>query len=375
MRRSFGANGGMGGGGGMLRTVQRAVRAGVGGSAQEPFSHSTATNSSTTTRSTYKPTTSNLLSLSSSTSSSFHHPVSSISNLPTWLGSSSPTPTTFSDEFEWECVDGIEDEKGVCAFYDDFVFGSVPSEDEVQHALSSLQQVLDPASFSQFIKDRLAYNSNNNVADEITSPTGLVTRVSSVGTELDWIEPSMQLCHPRMLQHHGSDRVYDAFNLLQTDPSIQLKSVVLIPKSFSKQIIIFLLTYARGWSFQLSSDKAVWDAVLSNEVVRELRESLREGMYMQLTTMYLRTWMTCSDGGSKAATNILSWIFDNTKAKVMELIDKVMKLVNELFQPPEDEKKATGGAATDSFQEKLRTSFMLSIVVLLIVVVSRAHRA
>ncbi|KAI8029170.1 hypothetical protein LOK49_LG01G01274 [Camellia lanceoleosa] len=347
MRRSFGANGGMGGGGGMLRTVQRGVRANVGGAAQEPFSHSTATNSSTTTRSTYKPTTSNLLSLYSSASSSSHLPVSSISNLPTWPGSSSsyPTTTTFSDEFEWECVDGIEDEKGVCAFYDDFVFGSVPSEDEVQHALSSLQQVLDPAAFSQFIKDRLAYNSDNDVADEITSPTGLVTRVSSVGTELDWIEPSMQPCNPRMLQRHGSDRVYDAFHLLQTDPSIQRMVV------------------------SLSSDKAVWNAILSNEVVRELRESLSEA-----DNNVLENLDDCSDGCSKAATNILSWIFDNTKAKVMELIDKVMKLVNELFQPPEDEKKTTGGAATDAFQEKLQTAFMLSIVVLLIVVVSRAHR-
>lgn len=29
----------------------------------------------------------------------------------------------------------------------------------------------------------------------------------------------------------------------------------------------------------LSSDKAVWDAVLNNEVVRELRESLIKGLY------------------------------------------------------------------------------------------------
>lgn len=31
----------------------------------------------------------------------------------------------------------------------------------------------------------------------------------------------------------------------------------------------------------LSSDKAVWDAVLNNEVVRELKESLDAGWYSQ----------------------------------------------------------------------------------------------
>ena len=80
-----------------------------------------------------------------------------------------------------------------------------------------------------------------------------------------------------------------------------------------------------------------------------------------------------SSDGSNAATNILCWIFDNTKAKVMELIEKITKLVNELFQPPDDEK--TAGGATNPFEEKLRTSFLLSIVVLLIVVVGRARTA
>ena len=79
-----------------------------------------------------------------------------------------------------------------------------------------------------------------------------------------------------------------------------------------------------------------------------------------------------SSGGPNAAMDILSGIFENTKAKVMEIIEKVIKLVNELFQPSENEK--TRGA-TDPFEDKLRTLSMLSIVVLLIVVVSRVHSA
>lgn len=83
-----------------------------------------------------------------------------------------------------------------------------------------------------------------------------------------------------------------------------------------------------------------------------------------------------SDDGtddSNEATNVLRWIFDNTKAKVMEVIEKITNLMNELFQSSDDQKTTDG--ATDPFMEKLKTSFLLSIVVLLIVVVSRAHKA
>ncbi|KAA8539782.1 hypothetical protein F0562_026474 [Nyssa sinensis] len=353
MRRSFGIGGNqrMGGGGGgggregMLRTVHRVVRAGVGGAAQEPFSHSTASTAATSTRPTYKPTTSSTLSLSSSNTSSpfssFNLPISATSTGPTWPSCSSPT---YSDEFEWECVDVISEDERAHGFHDDFVFGTVPSRDEVQHAVSALQQVLDPPSFPQFIKDRLAYNSDEEVASgQITSPTGLAHTVPSVGSEIDWIEPYLQMHNPRMLEPQGSDRVYDAFHLLQTEPSVQRMVM------------------------SLSSDKAVWDAVLNNEVVRELRESLHEAD---------NSVHGSSDGSSddlNAATSILSRILDNTKAKMMELIDKITKLVNELFQSPDSEK--TTGEDTDPFEGKLRTSFLLSIMVLLIVVVTRAHRA
>jgi len=246
-----GAGGGRsGGGGGMTKTVQRSVR----GSVKDPFSHpsSTASNTSRHTCNKRGKNHSDVLSLSSSITSSpfpsFNHSVSSD-----------------SEGLEWECVDGSEFERGF-DFYDDFVFGSVPSKDEVQFAVSSLLQALNPASSSKSIEDRLAYESDKDVPDETTSPLVMVKRVSSVGTELDWIEPSPQ-CSPRMLQPYGSDRVYDAFHLLQTEPCIQRMVA------------------------SLSTDKAVWDAVLKNEVVQELRESLSQGLFgiawNQVTYMYI----------------------------------------------------------------------------------------
>lgn len=99
--------------------------------------------------------------------------------------------------------------------------GSLQHTDKMSYlGLFCICRVLDPTSFSKFIKGRLPYNSDNDVAEEIASPR--MNRVSSVGQELDWIEPSFHHCNPRMLQYRGYDRVYDAFHLLHTDPSIQV---------------------------------------------------------------------------------------------------------------------------------------------------------
>lgn len=68
---------------------------------------------------------------------------------------------------------------------------------------------------------------------------------------------------------------------------------------------------------------------------------------------------------------MISWIVVSSKEKVLEIVEKIIEFVNEWLQPPEEEKTSEGN--TDPFEEKLRTSFFLSIVVLLVVVVARAH--
>lgn len=70
---------------------------------------------------------------------------------------------------------------------------------------------------------------------------------------------------------------------------------------------------------------------------------------------------------------IVDWILDIAKAKVLELIEQFISLLTMIFQPP-DHKKNLGAANTDGrLDEKLRSSLLLSIVILLIVVVTRAH--
>lgn len=73
---------------------------------------------------------------------------------------------------------------------------------------------------------------------------------------------------------------------------------------------------------------------------------------------------------SDKTANIVKWIFNNAKEKVLDLFEKLTKLVK-LFNLPLDNDTRTAGTP-DPFDQRLRTSFLLSVLVLLIVVVSRA---
>ncbi|PWA78137.1 hypothetical protein CTI12_AA216750 [Artemisia annua] len=305
MRRSFGqglggSGGGGRGGGGVIRNVHRAVRTTMGaggshGSSAEPHAHATSTRSTTSNNRNQPVNTT--LSLSSTSL-----PCSYLNN--SYMASPPNCPFTMSgDDFDWEYVDHeFESLHG-----DDIMFGSVPSNEEISHAVTSLQD-----SFK-------------------------------IGSELDWIEPSMNLCNSTStLQVPSSDKVYEAFHLLQTEPSVQ-------------RMVI-----------SLSSDKAVWNAVMNNDVVREIREAVTEGKSISEGS-------GDSVNDTNPVTQVLRWIFVNTKDKVIEVVEKITKIVNELVQHMNKGKTDTNGSI-DSFQEKLKSSFFLSIMVLLIVVVSRSRK-
>lgn len=86
-----------------------------------------------------------------------------------------------------------------------------------------LPRVLEPTYFAYSTNDGLGYKSNEDTTDELTSSINLTREVlSSSGSVSDWIEPSMHICNSKLLQSYGSNRVYDAFHLLQTEPSIQV---------------------------------------------------------------------------------------------------------------------------------------------------------
>ncbi|XVF54944.1 hypothetical protein PTKIN_Ptkin05aG0221600 [Pterospermum kingtungense] len=356
--RGKGMGGGAGGGANMLRTVGRAAVARTGVTTtttgnpttfQEPLP---STPSSPTSASQRQNNSNGYLSISSggsafgSCNSSTGLPISANSGLPcNWPAFAAATPGC--DEFEWVYLDGCEEDKPLGVF-DDFVLGPVPSTGEVQNVVSALQRVFSASSSPQLVRDKFSSNTGKDVAHQITSPNGSMHRIHSAGSESDWKEPSLHLYNTGALQPYGSNRVFDAFHLLQTEPMVQ------------KMV------------FSLSSDEAVWNAVLNNEVVRELRESYYAAEDNNPPSSD-ESSDSNSDDSSKE-TDIVRWIFENTKAKVMDIFEKITKLANDLFKLPPDNETKTAGTP-DLFEERLRTSFLLSVVVLLIVVVTRAHPA
>ncbi|CAM8900585.1 unnamed protein product [Rhodiola kirilowii] len=59
----------------------------------------------------------------------------------------------------------------------------------------------------------------------------------------------------------------------------------------------------------LSSDPAVWNAVLNNKVVQELRQSISPGDNNSIASL------ETDSEDTEAAASILKWILDNTKSK------------------------------------------------------------
>lgn len=73
---------------------------------------------------------------------------------------------------------------------------------------------------------------------------------------------------------------------------------------------------------------------------------------------------------SNEKTNFLKWIFDNTKAKFVDIIGKITEVVNKIVHGRKEE---TTTDETPDPTKKMRTSFMLAVIVMLIVLAARAH--
>ncbi|XP_061996907.1 uncharacterized protein LOC133714710 isoform X2 [Rosa rugosa] len=198
-----------------------------------------------------------------------------------------------------ELVYGKEEKRASGSLISSSVFGSVPSQFEVQSAIAALLNFM------------LGVNSSES--------------------DLQWLQKLLDSCVTRKLLSYGHRKLYDAFQLLQADPSVQ-------------RLVL-----------SLSSDKALWDAITNNELVKKLQEP--PGSEPDL--------VAC----------IIEWIMEMTKAKVMELVEKFQSLVNDVFLPRQTKGENPEVKNKNEFEEKLRSSLLLSIVTLLIVVVARLQRA
>lgn len=264
--------------------------------------------------------------------------------MPTWP----PYPSSpEQDDSEWVYVDGRGDGEIAIGYHDDVVLGPVPSKWEVENAVSALQQVFDSTPYP-WIRDRFGLPMEEEIVNESEGQSGLWDQCSRVGSEIDQVDIA-NTSDMRTLRPYGPERVYDAFNMLKTEPAVQRMVV------------------------SLSSDKAVWDAVLNNEVVKELRESYHAAESDGHPEESPEETPEKSPDNSYPVLNAVGWLFDSTRVKLMEMIEGMANLAGKFFKPPAGNPE-TIARPVDLFGDKLRASFLLSIVVLVVVVVARGRR-
>ncbi|XP_038978302.1 uncharacterized protein LOC120108697 [Phoenix dactylifera] len=222
------------------------------------------------------------------------------------------------------------------------VFEPAPSREEAEAAVSALNQLFVQATHCHTFKDGICCCLEDAVG-EMPISSDIMQKDCSAEPESVRIEqaPHLHMEHAlhfnslKAFKSQGGEKIINAFDLLQSNPSVQRMVV------------------------SLSSDKAVWDAVMRNRAVQELKKSF---------SAVGSTEPQSSSGGPDINTRILRWILENTMIKIMECIDKITMLVNELFHPGEREKDM------GVFDDLLRSSFMLSVMVLIVVVVTRLQR-
>ncbi|KAK9036365.1 hypothetical protein V6N11_078369 [Hibiscus sabdariffa] len=310
----------MGGGPGGANMLRAAGRAAVStgnptATFQEPLS------SSSTRRHNHNNNNSNAHLHVSSSSGNGGVPITA-NNFPAF-----PAGPPCFDDFEWVSVDPTVEEDNISKPPHDFVLGPVPSVAEVENAVSALQRVAGVSSSRELLRDKFSFNADKEIGYQFPSPgTSSMHRVRSAGSEMEWMEPSIQLYDTRAFQPYVTNSVHDAFRLLQTDPTVQ------------KMVISDLRKLCPAEAEDSSSPS--FDES-SGDNFDELSQT----------------------------TNVVKLTFYNTKEKILELFDKITKLFHEFFKLPPDEETKTA----DPFDEKLRISMVLSVLVLLVVVVARAQ--
>ncbi|OAY78003.1 hypothetical protein ACMD2_23385 [Ananas comosus] len=227
-----------------------------------------------------------------------------------------------------------------------FLLGPVPSEAEAEAAVAALNRIYNSVGLAN---DGLPSTLNKNVADQASISATMPVSSETMGRSSPADQVSNKIELPRQLpanhplrfnglnivQSQGLDRIRNSFRLMQVNPSVQRMVV------------------------SLSTDKAVWDAVMKNEAVQQLKQH-----FLAAGGNEVRIF----DEDADIITNILKWILENTKAKIWELIDKIIHLVNELFFSRENAGKQEGW---DILSDVVGSAFMLTVMVFLVVIVTR----
>lgn len=82
--------------------------------------------------------------------------------------------------------------------------------------------MLAPVSCPQFGDTGSPSSLKNETTDQFANSTDLTNWLSSDESKSDWIEPAPYFYNPGAIQSQAYDNVFDAFRLLQINPSVQV---------------------------------------------------------------------------------------------------------------------------------------------------------
>ncbi|RRT71178.1 hypothetical protein B296_00035814 [Ensete ventricosum] len=77
-----------------------------------------------------------------------------------------------------------------------------------------------------------------------------------------------------------------------------------------------------------------------------------------------------SDEHADTNTCFLGWILGNAKSKIMEFIDQILKLAHQIFHTHKEMNEKN-----TAFDDVVRPSIMISIIVFMIVIITRINKA
>ncbi|KAJ0970631.1 hypothetical protein J5N97_018590 [Dioscorea zingiberensis] len=232
---------------------------------------------------------------------------------------------------DWDIVDDLEakdDDKS--KFYNEYVFGLPPSVAEAEDAVSTIKQIFIPDRIAQVREDGTQSSDKESVVNDATNGS------HSANSDSDWIEPTLQITSFNGLKVAGHPEIINAFHQLHANEALQRMVV------------------------SLSVDKAVWDAIMKNKVVKELKNSFSEADSVEPQNSDDHP---CPD----APGGVLKWIVNNTKARIMEVFHKITELVGNLFHSHQKNLKG--------FDKELSASFMITVMALIIIVVNRIKKS
>ncbi|KAG6575228.1 hypothetical protein SDJN03_25872, partial [Cucurbita argyrosperma subsp. sororia] len=189
--------------------------------------------------------------------------------------------------------------------------------------------------------------SRAEVDAAVTALQSLLQEYFSIESLSKWLQPLVNSYDSSILHSRGYQLLCKGFQWLLTDPTLKDRRFI------------------QGLVVSLCLDKNVWDAIKNNGIVEKLQElPSSEGGNGNLGS---------SKPGADIGSVILSWILQMSLTKIWELVQNFVVLLNNAFLFPGKEKLKA--EKREEIDEKIQSSFVLSLIIMLIVVVSRVQIA